>query len=36
MGMVSTTGAKSLSLGLQPVAKTGAALFLSSGGRADR
>src|SRR5574337_836029 len=28
--MVSTTGAESLSLGFQPVAKTGAALFLST------
>jgi hypothetical protein len=31
IGMVSTTGAESLSLGFQPVTKTGAALSLSSG-----
>jgi hypothetical protein len=29
MGVVSATGAESLSLGLKPVTKTGAALFLS-------
>jgi hypothetical protein len=29
MGVVSATGAESLSLGLEPVTKTGAALFLA-------
>jgi hypothetical protein len=32
IGMVSATGAERLSLGFQPVTKTGAALFLLWGG----